>query len=303
VRGGIYSNSVIAPVAADGTVTLSSHATSTSTELDLLADISGYFAPESSSGYAPLAPARIMDTVSGIGGSIGALAAGGTDVLTVAGADGGALPGSGITAVSVNLTITGTSKLGYLSAYPDGGSTPAVSAENWSGGTTRAIAAIVPVGADGKIDLRNGSDDGGVTQVIVDVTGYFTASSPGMYVSVAPQRLFDTRTYGGPVGPGESYPYDFATNPLTESTIPLTATAYAMNTTVTQTTNSGWLAVLPQGIAPTTSSLNWIGANQTVANLTIAPNTASGTVVFHSGGSTNDSIQVFADLMGYFIPA
>ena len=76
-----------------------------------------------------------------------------------------------------------------------------------------------------------------------------------------------------------------------------------MNTTVTATTGSGWLAVLPQGVTPSTSSLNWIGANQTVANLTIAPNTAGGAIDFHNGGSTTDDIQVLADLSGYFIPA
>lgn len=301
--GGVYTNSVIAPVAADGTVGLTNTSSVAATTLDLLADISGYFAPEVASGYTPMAPARIMDTRSGLGGNTGKLAAGKADVLTVAGADKGVLPASGITAVAVNLTITGTAGTGYVAGYADGDAVPTASNENWNGNTTRAIAAIIPVGADGKVDIHNGGLAGSSADVIVDVTGYFSAAGLSNYLPVAPWRAFDTRHSGSPVA-GDTARTEYVTEVFGYGNGGVTA--LVLNTTVTETNYPGWLAAEPTGSAPTTSSLNWTSANQTVANLAIIPTLGAVTpgeqipVDFYNGGTNAKPVQVLGDLLGYF---
>ena len=51
---------------------------------------------------------------------------------------------------------------------------------------------IVPVGADGKVDLYNASS--GTVHFVADVFGYFsTASGGATYFPVGPARVLDTR--------------------------------------------------------------------------------------------------------------
>ena len=301
--GGVYTNSVIAPVSSDGSIVLANASSRSSTKLDLLADISGYFAPAVASGYTPVTPARLMDTRSGLGGSTGKLGAGKADVLTIGGADRGALPTSGITAVAVNLTIADTTGNGYLAAYPDGGSVPGTSNENWSGGTVKAITAIVPVDSDGKIDIYNGGLRGSAADVIVDVTGYFSAKSTSMYVpALYPTRVFDTRHGTAPIA-GDTTASQTIPTDQSASNLPLQVTAYVMNTTVTQTGYPGWLAATPHGATHASSTLNWTGAGQTVANLTITPSAGADELDYYNGGSNAKPIEVIGDLLGYFTTA
>jgi hypothetical protein len=302
--GSIFNNSVVASVAPGGTITLRNFAPS-GVKLDLIADVSGYYAPTAGNGYVALAQARrILDTRVGPGGNAAKLNSGQTDIVTVAGA-ADVVPPTGVTAVAVNVTETGTTRSGYLTLYPDGsGARPVASNLNWQGAMTRAVAAVVPVGADGRIDIYNGSGDGGSTNVILDVTGYFTASSGGaLYIPVAPARVLDTRTSGKPVGANSLYTLKMSGlggTPASGSTV----TGYVINATVTQTHAGGWLAVDAVGpSAPQTSTLNWTGANQTVANLAYAsdaPGQPTDPVSFYNGGGSG-SIQLVVDVMGYFV--
>jgi PKD repeat protein len=296
---GASTNSVIAQVAANGTVTLRNFGASSSVKLDLIADVSGYFAPVAASGYAPITPARLMDTRIGLGGSNGKLAANHTDVVTIAGADHGALPSTGITAVELNVTLTDSTGDGYLSAYPDGTTMPGTSNVNWLGNVVKAANVIVPVGADGKIDLYNGGLPGSATNVVVDVSGYFATAGTSVYVPVAPTRFLDTRVSGRILAGSDAVDVQ----PDVSVT---TATAFAVNATVTQTQSPGWLAVGPE--APvTTSTLNWTSGNATVANLAISPVTdipapdwQQQWIEFYNGGAGARPIQVIGDLEGYF---
>ena len=51
---------------------------------------------------------------------------------------------------------------------------------------------IIPVAADGKIALYNGSTNS--ADLIADVSGYFSGSSKSVYVPVSPFRALDTRS-------------------------------------------------------------------------------------------------------------
>jgi len=319
----VYSNNVVAAVAPDGTVTLQNFGVTKSVTLQLIADISGYYAPtdtDSSTGGAGSefkslqSSARIMDTRSGLGGNTGKLAAGKTDVLTIAGADGGALPSSGITAVALNLTATGTSGSGFLTVYADGTTLPGTSNLDWQGSTTKPTAAVVTVGADGEIDIFNGSDDGGGTDVLVDVSGYYTRTTQGaVYVPITPIRALDTRTAGNGKLPANS-PYQLDMNSVAGGPFSLGMGGplypiqdYVENTTVTDTQASGWLSAGSGAtVPPATSNLNWSGSGQTTANLSYAISEASDyqvayyTTYYNGGGSISQPVDLIVDVMGYF---
>ncbi|EWC59074.1 hypothetical protein UO65_5626 [Actinokineospora spheciospongiae] len=79
----------------------------------------------------------------------------------------------GATAVVLNLTVTNPTLGGYPTAHADGTARPPVSNVNFAPGQTVSNAVIAPVGADGKVSLFANA----TTDVVVDVTGYFTAAT------------------------------------------------------------------------------------------------------------------------------
>lgn len=255
-----------------------------------------------------------MDTRKGIGAAKAKLAAGQTDVLAVQGVS--PLPTSGITAVTLNITETDTASSGYLVAYPDGSSLPISSTVNWSGGgISKAAGAIVPVGSDGKIDIHDGGAGNASADVIVDVTGYFTSTGSGdVYVPVPQERVLDTRTTStASIGPGglteidltgrDGMPGQYLQNVAGSAIVD----GYVLNTTVTQTPSNGYVLVSGSQNPGGTSTVNWTGTNQTMANLAFTqaqlsplPNGGRDFYVWFYNGSTTGRVQVIADVMGYF---
>ena len=118
--------------------------------------------------FAALSPTRVLDTRSGQGGS-GMLAAGGSISLQVTGTAG--VPSSSVSAVAVNVTAVGPSASGYVTVWPSGTTRPNASNLNFSPGQNIPNMVIVPVGADGKVQLFNGSP--GTVNLVADVAGYF----------------------------------------------------------------------------------------------------------------------------------
>lgn len=169
------ANLVIVPVGAGGVIDLYNARGS----VQLIVDISGYFAPGAGSQLSAALPCRVYDTRLGhgtcTGGTTAAAApvAGGTSLkLRVAGVDG--VPADA-TSVAVNITAVGATTATFITAYPDGGSVPGVSNINVNGPAAVPNLAIVPIGSDGYIDLYNAK---GSVQLIVDITGYFAPAPP-----------------------------------------------------------------------------------------------------------------------------
>lgn len=275
------------PVGADGDIDLYNNSRGTT---DLIGDVTGYYAARSGSGFTPLSPARILDTRTTTGGHDGVLASGGTLALTVAGADGGLLPGSGVTAVALNITATVETKNGDLTAYPDGSGVPATSSLDYRAGVNTADYAVVPVGADGKIDITNQS--AGSTDVIADVSGYFSASGGSSYLPVTPTRSLDTRTL-----PDGTVCADCAAQDDVLTSTAGSATAYAVTVTAIAPTANGVATVYPAGSPlPTASNINWL-AGETLANSVYATPSPSGFYVYNgSSGTVNFTIDEY----GYF---
>jgi roadblock/LC7 domain-containing protein len=170
VAGQTVPNLVVVPVAGNGKVDL--HLTSSGT-VQLVADVEGYFvagAPAKPGAFTPLSPARLLDTRNGTGAPVGAVAPGGTLALQVGGRGG--VPGTGASAVVLNVTVTQPTSAGVVTAYSsDLSSPPTASNLNFVRGQTVPNLVVVPIGSDGKVKLHVAS--AGTTHLVADVFGYF----------------------------------------------------------------------------------------------------------------------------------
>ena len=240
-------------------------------------------------------PSRVLDTRTGIGATPGAVAGGGTVTVQILGRGG--VPATGVSAVTVNLTATTPGTPGYLVAYPSGAALPASSTLNFAAGQTVPNLALVAVGPDGKIAIRNGGS--GAVQVLADVTGYVlsgSATGPGSVTPVQPARVLDTRTGPGaaPVAAGAG----LSLAVIGHGGIPATgASAVILNVTVLGAQAAGYLTAYPSGGArPQASNLNFVGS-AAIANLVVVPVGADGHIVLFNGSP--GTVQVLADVAGW----
>lgn len=292
LKGQIVPNLVTVPVGKDGSVDLFNAGGGTT---HFIADVSGYFTTEAGgSTYVPKGPARVLDTRNGTGRPGTAPVAGkGTVSLQIAGAGG--VPATGATAVVLNVTATAPTSTGHLISYPSGASRPTASNINWLKGETRPNMVVLPIGADGKVNLYNAGL--GTVHFIADVFGYYTATAEGgTFHTAGPSRLLDTRSALGtataaPVKGGSTLVLN-----LNDGHTLSTAKAVVLNVTVTAPTTGGFLTVWPDGTTlPNASNLNW-KAGQTVANLVTVP-VVNGKIDFRPNSG---SVHVIADLFGYY---
>jgi len=175
VAGQTMPNLVIVAPGTSGQISLYNAAGSS----DLVADVVAYF--PSTKAFTPVVPARLLDTRAGattIDGNFaggGALATAGTLNFDVLGR--GSVPATGVNAVALNVVVTGGTGAGFLTAWGTGTIvTPANAHPNaamltFDAAETISSLVVVPVGPNGQVSLYNG---GGTTQVIADVTGWFT---------------------------------------------------------------------------------------------------------------------------------
>ena len=239
----------------------------------------------------------MLDTRTGVGVAAGAVPPGGTVAVQVTGR--GPLPESGVSAVVVNVTVTGATGSGYLTVWADGTARPTASNLNFVAGQTVPNLVLAPVGGGGRISLFNGSS--GSVQLIADVAGYVVAgapTAPGAVGSLDPTRLLDTRAgIGVPkarLEPGGTILVQMSGR----GGVPATGvSAVVLNVTVAAPTAGGYVTAFASGRPrPTSSNLNFV-AGQTVPNLVLAPLGADGKVAFYDGGGAR--IDLIADVAGY----
>jgi hypothetical protein len=282
------ANYVIVPLAASGYIDFYNHGAGTA---QLVADVSGYFTSDATAAgatsYTALTPTRILDTRSGTGAPTAKLGTGATLALQVAGAGG--IP-TGIAAVAINLTATNETAGGYLITHADGTSLPGVSGLQYTTAQDIAGLAIVPVAANGKIDIYNASS--GATDIVGDVSGYFTTGTAGLkYHAINATRVIDTRQDGGAIA-------GFTTLHVAQgNAIAAANPTLILNLTATNTAGNGYMTVYPDAAArPSTSNVNWV-TGQTVAGLAL-PVTGNGTIDVYNGSGT--TVQLIVDCLGYF---
>lgn len=120
-------------------------------------------------GFRTVSPCRIFDSRDGSLGGPSPLAAGSETPVLFAGRCG--IPAHAKT-VSVNVTATQPSSAGFLTLYPTGLPTPAVSSINFSRSQTRGNNAVVGLASTGEMTVFAGLASGSV-HVIIDVNGCF----------------------------------------------------------------------------------------------------------------------------------
>lgn len=199
-------------------------------------------------------------------------------------------------AFSLNITVVPHSKLGFLTTFPCGVTQPLVSTLN-SDGRVKAVAAIVPAGANGDVCFFVTDD----TELVLDIDGYFVPDPAGLdFYPVTPCRLVDTRLTAGPLGGPALVGHAVRTFPLLASpcNLPATAQAYSLNFTSVPRGTLGFLTTWPAGqTQPLVSTLNAITGAVT-ANAAIVPAGTNGDVsVF-----VTDSSDLVIDVNGYFAP-
>lgn len=173
VGGQIVANRVVVPVnPANGQFSIFNHAGST----DVVLDVDGYFtdstgAAGAGSLYNSVTPSRVIDTRSsspiGPGGNLNVVLAGHNGLPAQNSADP-------VSAAVLNVTEADNTAGGFLTVSP---STPAPTASdvNFVPGAIVANGDIASTGPDGSINVFNHA---GNTDVVLDVSGYFTPATP-----------------------------------------------------------------------------------------------------------------------------
>ncbi|MFD3938442.1 hypothetical protein ACFWSF_05055 [Streptomyces sp. NPDC058611] len=122
------------------------------------------------------------------------------------------------------------------------------------------------------------------------------------FTPYAPTRILDTRFGTGAaqakVAPSGTVRVKVGGN----GGIPAGVSAVVLNVTVTNPTDSGFVTVFPEGRErPATSNVNY-EAGQTVPNQVIVPVGKNGYVDLYNGSWGGSSVDLIADVTGYFTP-
>jgi hypothetical protein len=104
----------------------------------------------------------------------------------------------GTTAVAVNIVTVDPHAQGFITAYPCGVGRTFTSVVQSQVGQIVSGSAIVPISADGSFCVFSNV----TTDVVIDMTGSFSATAPARYEPVATTRLFDSRTSTGQLPAG-----------------------------------------------------------------------------------------------------
>ena len=282
---------------------------------------------DSPGAFHPLSPTRIVDTRRGLGIAQAVQPGDGRnrdpDPTTradstenhqfIVGGAGG-VPKLGVSAVLLNVTVTGGQTDGSLKVFPKPartdpfddqssfGSNPSSTQVYWRAGEDSPNLVVAKVGVGGRVRLDSLSF--GDAHVVVDVLGWYDEGQPGQsgsrLVALPPERALDTRNgIGGSAtafGAGTTRDLKVAGRP----TVPAGATSVVATVTGvgpdSQTFVTAWPAGTPR---QETSVLN-------VAPGTVRPNLAT----VPPGGNGNWSLfnergthHLLVDIVGYYTTA
>jgi len=296
--GQTIPNLVVAGLGSNGNVSLFNSAGST----DLVADVAWYFT--ASSQVTALTPARMLDTRTAFPTIDGQFAGGGAigpgQQLDLLVAGRGGVPANAA-AVIMNVTATGPTAFGYITAWPSDQSRPLASNLNFAPGQTVANLVLAKVSGAGYVSLYNSA---GSTQLIADVAAWMPSGAA--ITALVPARLLDTRTGaktsdgqfagGGALSAGSTLDLTVSNR---GGVPPSGVAAVVLNVTAVTPTGTGFMTVWPAGyLLPTASNLNFV-PGQTRPNLVVVAVGNGGNVsLFNSKGSTD----VVVDVVGWIAP-
>jgi hypothetical protein len=262
--------------------------------------------------FVPVTPCRVADT------RIGApIASGATRTFQVTGtglsAQGGASAGcaipDGAVAVEVSVTTPAPPGTGFLRAWPSDVAPPNAAFVNFTFGRgTTNTGAVRLSGASGTADLSV-APFGSSAHVILDVQGYFVASSPSgaVFVPVTPCRVVDTRS-SSPVVAGATRTFQVAGSGLSGQGgspagcgVPDAAVAVEVSVTAPAPPGTGFLRAWPADSPPPNATMvNYSGGQGTTNTGAVRLSAAPGTADLSVAAFTS-STHVIVDVQGYFV--
>ena len=246
------------------------------------------------SEFVGLTPQRIMDTRSGLATALGPIGAAGSRTLQVTGRGG--VPVTGVLAAVLNVTAFDGDTGSFFTVWPTGTPRQETSTLNIEDGNAVPNLAISMIGDGGRVNIFNSV---GSSHCIVDVVGYFRATSASQFAAVSPARILDSRIGLGaakaPLGPWASIDLQVAG----AGGVANDADSVVMNVTVTNPTATSYITAWPTGQPmPVASNLNYV-ATQTVPNLVVCKLGTGGKVSLLNALGT---VDIIADVLGYFKP-
>ena len=246
----------------------------------------------------PVNPTRVFDTRNGEGG-VPVRKVGGDYVLRVQMTGRNGVPATGVSAVSLNVTVTGATGEGYVTVFPCG-DRPEASNLNYRAGQTTPNAVIASLSSTGEVCFYSFAP----VDLIADLNGALLDGNG--FRPISPFRIADTRH-----GWGANIPRAKVGN-MTESGTPLEVpilgfgpvpssgvSAIALNVTITNSEapdEGGYATVYPCGTRPNTSNLNFF-AGENVPNAVISPLSSNGSICVFVYGRAD----VIVDVNGAFL--
>lgn len=278
---------LISSLAVAALVVVGVAGTITTTSTPASADVAG-----AGGLFTPL-QAYVLDTRHGVGGyPVAAFAA---DQTYSVGIDGqGGVPTSNVAAVQVTFTVPDATAAGQLYADRDGATfNPHVTPFPYlTYGTTQVSnTAVIPVAADGKIQVRLTS----TADLIVNVQGYFTGGNAagGGYAPLNATQVYNSGTTQ--YGPGQTVTFPVAGH----GGIPANASSVMLDIIEANGGSpSGWLTAYPGGSTRPTSSLNWPAGSNYEWTTAVPMNSTGNITIYIGGGSGTVSLSVGVE--GYF---
>ncbi|HEV7973877.1 hypothetical protein [Amycolatopsis sp.] len=239
----------------------------------------------------PAAPV-VLDTRVGTGGVTGERGPASTSSFPVLGVGG--IPATGVGSVLIRLATLAPTASTFLTMFPEGTTRPTPT--HLSAGATEniSVAAVVKVGASGKISVYNSA---GKTDLTAEVQGYFKStqgSTGGGFFPVTPTRLIDTRSALGTtkatIAAGAT-----RTVTITGALVPAGSSAAFVNLLVPSAPEQGWLTASPAGGTARPIMNYEKGSTQTAASLALP---ADGKVTFTNKGAS--AVNLVVNVEGYF---
>jgi RHS repeat-associated protein len=254
--------------------------------------------PGTAGNYVPIAGTRLVDTRPAYAvGGYNTPQPGSSTWRAYQAAGVGNVPGTGVAAIMVSVTVLSPSANGWMQLAPNT-SRPALQTTflSFEAGDTVTNTGIVQLGTDGQFAVRAAQ----ASNILVDVQGYFTQGdgmpAPGGFVSVPNFRLADSRDGTGGVNgvrtAGSTTTYTLGGT----NGVPTTATAAFVAITVVSPNARGFLIPYATGSARPNISLNFQPTQIQTISTSIDLN-SSGQFNLYLDSAAAD---IVIDVQGYF---
>jgi hypothetical protein len=249
--------------------------------------------------YHPVVPVRLLDTRYG-NGLTGKLVAGTPRTFQITGRGGASNVPLGATAVTANVTVTNAGAASSVYLGPAQVAHPSTATINFNANDNTAYGSTIAIDTVAGTMSVTYMAASGTTDLIVDVTGYFSPGTGGdTFHAITPIRLLDTRTGNG-VTKAKAKANVPITFKLWNRGVPTTAKAVTGNLTVVNSTRHGAVYIGPNPLtSPTTSTINF-AKGQIRANSMTVPLSSTGTLSATFLAPNGYKIDLVFDVTGYY---